>query len=205
MSRIAFILFIVTSVLVALVSFRFLALGLENAFPDMIDHVLNQQMAFLAHVIAAPVALALGVLQFVSRLRTNYPTIHRWVGRVYVIAVLVGGASGLTIAPNAVGGPIAGAGFGLLAVIWIAATLQAIRLAMAGRVAEHRRWMMRSFALTFAAVTLRLQLPFLIGGAGMSYAEASLIVAWSCWVPNLLFVEWLIARKPAPAIAKVNG
>ena len=146
-----------------------------------------------------------GFLQFVARLRNGYPAIHRWVGRLYIFAILVGGAAGLTLAFGAIGGPIAGWGFGLLSLVWIATTLQAVRLAMAGRFAEHRRWMMRSFALTFAAVTLRLQLPVLIGFGGMSYADASIILAWSCWLPNLVFVEWLIARKPMNSTAGVIG
>ena len=52
--------------------------------------------------------------------------------------------------------------------------------------------MTRNFALTFAAVTLRLQMPLLAMGFGeeMGYR----IVAWSCWIPNLLVAEWLVRR-----------
>ena len=73
---------------------------------------------------------------------------------------------------------------------------------MAGRIASHRAWMFRSFALTFAAVTLRLQMPA-AGMAGMSFEEFYPIIAWSCWVPNLVAAElWLaFSRKTARRFA----
>jgi len=196
MVRVSFFLFLLTSVLVALVSFRFIPLGLELSFPDMDLHISERQPAFLSHVIGASLALLFGVAQFLSRFRSKYPRIHRWTGRFYVVFVLVAGVAGLNLAFGAMGGPIAGWGFGTLSVLWVFATMQGLRSARMRKFGDHRRWMMRSFALTFAAVTLRLQLAGMIGIGQMTYADASLILAWSCWVPNLIFVEWLIARKP---------
>jgi len=182
------------SLSIALASYRFLPLGLGPAFDEMADHILNRRTAFLIHVILAPIALALGTFQFMPRLRQRYLALHRWSGRIYALACIGGGISGLVMALNAVGGPVAGWGFGLLAVLWIATTAQAVRLAIARDIARHREWMMRSFALTLAAVTLRLQLPFLLVG-GLSYPDASVIVAWSCWVPNILLVQWVLSRR----------
>jgi ABC-type spermidine/putrescine transport system permease subunit II len=61
--------------------------------------------------------------------------------------------------------------------------------------AAHRRWMIRSFALTFAAVTLRLYLPlgFLLP---VSFDDAYRVISFLCWVPNLLAAEWLLRRRP---------
>ena len=59
---------------------------------------------------------------------------------------------------------------------------------MQGRFNEHRAWMIRSFALTFAAVTLRLYLPiasFLPVHSDDAYRAISIL----CWVPNLAIVE----------------
>ena len=64
-------------------------------------------------------------------------------------------------------------------------------------VASHRRWMMRNYALTFGAVTLRIQLGLLTGPLGFAFAQAYPLVAWLAWVPNLIVVEWwLLQRKP---------
>ncbi len=59
---------------------------------------------------------------------------------------------------------------------------------------RHREWMTRNYALTFAGVTLRLWLP-LFSGFGMEFQTAYMIVAWLCWVPNLVVAQWIINRK----------
>ncbi len=182
------------SVLIAVASFRFAFLELGLAFPGMPGHIADRESVFLAHVVAASIALAAGGLQFFPRLRTRRPGLHRWTGRLYGVAVLVGGAAGAALAFDAEGGPIAGWGFGLLAALWLICTGRAVQLAMTGRIAEHRVWMIRSFALAFAAVTLRMQLPFFFL-ADVDYPEASRWISWSCWVPNLLVAEWMIARE----------
>lgn len=189
------------AVLVALVSYRFLFLDLSAAFPDMLGHIAERPLAFALHIVASPVALALGLLQFSSRLRSRRPAVHRWSGRAYALAVLAGGLAGLILAPGVSGGPVAAWGFGLLAVIWIAVTGQAVRSAMAARFVAHRRWMIRSYALTFGAVTFRLYLPLFFGLGGMDYAQASVWIAWLSWLPNLLLAEWWLAREGRAARA----
>lgn len=198
LSRLALPAVVVSSLAVALLSWRFLGLGLDAAFPSMAGHLADRPAAFLLHVLAGPVALALGALQLVPRIRATRPGLHRQVGRCYALACCLGGLAGLVLAPGAEGGALAGTGFGALALVWIGTTLRGWQLARAGDRAGHRRWMIRSFALTFAAVTLRLQLPVLMG-AGLSYPEASVFLAWSCWLPNLLLAEALLARRPRPA------
>ena len=66
-------------------------------------------------------------------------------------------------------------------------------LARARRFDEHRRWMIRSFALTFAAVTLRLQIP-VSQILGYDFMESYRIIAWSAWVPNLILAEMYLRR-----------
>lgn len=67
-----------------------------------------------------------------------------------------------------------------------------------GDIATHRQWMMRNFALTFAAVTLHIYLNILTGPLEISFAEAYASVAWISWVPNLLIVEWFLLRRELP-------
>ncbi|MCI4665591.1 MAG: DUF2306 domain-containing protein [Neomegalonema sp.] len=194
MNRLSIAALALASALVALTSYRFIFLGVAPAFPGMPEHISDRTLYFIAHIVASPIALAAGAIQFWPKLRARRPALHRWVGRLYGIAILVGGVSGLGLALSAKGGDIAGAGFALLSVVWVLTTARAVQLAMQKRVAQHRAWMIRSFALTFAAVTLRLQLPFFFI-AGVDYAEASQWLAWSAWVPNLLVAEWMIRRR----------
>ena len=155
------------------------------------------------HAGAASTALLLGPFQFIARLRAARPKVHRWMGRTYVVACLVGGVSGLFLAAGCTSGPIAQAGFGLLAVCWLSANVQAWRLALAGRYAEHRRWMVRSFAMTFAAVTLRIYLP-IAPMMGYDFLLAYVAISWLAWVPNLIVAELYLnsaklRRRPGPA------
>ena len=183
------------SVLIALASYRFLGMGLEVAFSDMLGHINARRLAFLLHVSFAPLALVTGAIQLYPINRARRPAFHRWAGRIYGVAVLVAGSAGLVVASGAAGGISAQLGFGLLSTLWLITTIQGVRLARARRFAEHRRWMIRSFALTFAAVTLRLYLPFFFAN-GFNYTQASNYVAWMCWIPNLMAVEWWLRRAP---------
>jgi uncharacterized membrane protein len=142
----------------------------------------------LTHMLIAPVALLLGPFQFFSRLRAKYPKIHRWSGRVYVAACVIAGIGGLATAPSASGGPVAGLGFGILAVLWVATTLGAWRAAVARQFALHRLLMRFSYAMTFGAVTLRLQIPIGIALGFSDYSAMSVWLAYTSWVPNVIIV-----------------
>lgn len=148
------------------------------------------------HIAVSGIALILGPFQFLKGLRRSAPGLHRWMGRIYVAACLIGGVAGGVIAMYSSAGPAAGAGFLALAVLWLLTTGMALRSALKRDFVSHERWMVRSFALTFAAVTLRLYLPpvFIFQ---MDFVSAYTIIAWMCWVPNLLIAEfWLRARMP---------
>ena len=193
-SQISFIIAGIFSIIIGFISYRFLVLDMNLSFPDFGDHISNRKLILLTHISASPIALIIGVIQLLPKKRAKRPSLHRWLGRLYGVAILVGGISGLLLAVNALGGIIAGWGFGLLAIVWIAVTLVAIRMAMIKNFTEHRKWMIRSFSLTFAAVTLRLYLlGFML--VGISYIPASVYIAWLCWVPNIIFAEWWIKKS----------
>lgn len=195
MTRVSVPLVFCLSVLVALGTFRFIPMG-RDAFDGTGAFRAGLGDVLLVHAICGSIALAVGGLQFFPRLRASRPALHRWLGRSYVALVAASGLAGLFIAPNVPGGAVSAIGFGLLAVLWLGTTAAAFQHARARRIADHRRWMIRSFALTFAAVTLRLYLPaFFI--AGSSYDAAAPWLAWLCWVPNLVVAELIIRRQPA--------
>jgi uncharacterized membrane protein len=158
--------------------------------------------AVVAHVGGGLIALAVGPWQFHRSLRARALAVHRWLGRTYVMAVLVGGIGALVLAPSSQEGLVTHIGFGALAVLWLHATVQAYRRIRARDQAAHRRWMIRSFALTLAAVTLRIYLP-LEQAAGLSFHDAYRWVSWLCWVPNLFVGEWIVRsrRMPSHAVA----
>jgi len=164
----------------------------------MQGHLDQRPIAFLTHVGTGITALLLGGIQFVTRQGVR----RRWhvaAGRIYVVACLLGAASGLVIAQFSFAGPVAAAGFSGLAVAWFATTALGLRDILAGRVAAHRRWMVRSFALTLAAVTLRLMLP-MPPLVGLDFTEGYRAISFLCWIPNLVVAELWLARTRGRAL-----
>jgi len=186
----------VLSVGVALVSYRYVA-RLGPIPPNIAQNRFLLPWIIL-HAGAAATALLCGPVQLLKPLRRHRPAIHRWVGRVYVAGCLVGGGSGIVLAAGVSTGPTAQAGFASLGVLWIIVTAQGWRSARAQRWADHERWMVRSFALTFAAVTLRLYLPIAVFGFGFEFNSAYTAISWLAWVPNAIAAELYLKRQRSP-------
>jgi uncharacterized membrane protein len=161
------------------------------------DHFARYLLTLRLHILGGMGALLTGPWQFSPRLRSRALNVHRWIGRGYLLSVLLGSVAGFAMATVSKAGLPAHIGFGALAVVWLFTSVQAYRAILRGRVAEHRRWMVRSFALTLAAVTLRNYLPLLLFGLHWSFDTAYITVAWVSWVPNLIVAEWLLRRVPA--------
>ncbi|HWD25691.1 MAG TPA: DUF2306 domain-containing protein [Rhizomicrobium sp.] len=181
----------VLSVLVALLSLRYYAVpaGLWLGIgPDITGVIKRVPVQALGHMLIAPFALLLGPFQFMPRLRARYPRAHRISGRIYVGACLVSGVSAFATAFHASGGPIAGLGFGTLAVCWLAVTAGAWRAAVKRDFALHRLLMRFSYAMTFGAVMLRLQMPVFFALGFPSYGAASVWLAYTSWIPNVIVV-----------------
>lgn len=183
----------------AVVAYALLPLG-TVLHPELRASFASHRAAVVyLHVFCAALALLLAPLQWRTGWRRQRPRLHRWAGRLYLtIGVGAGGLSGLALAAQAHGGAAARSGFGLLALLWLATGAIAWVRIRQGDVAAHQRWMVRNLALTLAAVTLRLMLPAAIAG-GLALAVAYPLVAWLCWVPNLLAAEWLLRRRGAAA------
>ena len=158
-----------------------------------------------AHFFCAGLALLLAPLQIWGGLRRRWPRLHRIGGWLYAVAVLIGALAGLSLARNAHGGWASGSGFGLLAVTWLWMTALGIGYAIAGDYARHRRWMLRSVALTAAAITLRLMLVLGQGVLHLPFVTVYIAAAWGCWTINLalceLWLRWPAQRRLASAAA----
>lgn len=186
---------------VALFSYRYL-LQAGPIPPEILENLFRNPWLGV-HVAGAATALLIGPVQFLPALRARLRWLHRSIGRIYVAACLIGGAAGFVLALGASTGPVSTAGFGGLAILWMATTSLAWRAAMQRRFIDHRAWMIRSFALTFAAVTLRLYLPILLL-LPVAFDDGYRAISFLCWVPNLLLAEmYLRARRvhETPAMA----
>jgi hypothetical protein len=151
------------------------------------------------HVAAGVIALVIGPLQFVSRIRQRKPAVHRATGLIYVGATAVFAPAGLMLALGTTAGPIAGAGFAALALLVSLFTYFGLRAAIEHRFSDHREWMLRSYAMTATAITLRLMIPA-AALLGFEFLPAYRVIAWLSWTTNLLLVELYIRRKTASII-----
>jgi uncharacterized membrane protein len=161
----------------------------------------------VAHVVFGSVALLTACLQIWPWFRRRYRAAHRRLGRVYVFAgVLPAGLLALPMGAFSPFGPVARASNVLLASLWLACTLTGYRMARSGRHADHRRWMIRSFALTASIITNRfwgplawfVLAPQLDGAFGGNEQLLRWTIAgistWLGWVIPLLCAEWWLER-----------
>jgi uncharacterized membrane protein len=183
---------VLLSVEIAAVSvLRYLTGGVAPP-PPILDNAYANPFLIL-HVIGGVTALLVGPVQFVRRLRTGRPALHRLSGRLYLLACAIGAPAGFIIALGTTAGPFAAAGFATAALLWAAFTWLGWRAAVERQFAEHREWMLRSYGITATAITLRLMLPA-AGLLGIPFYPAYRTIAWAAWLTNLALFEYHIRR-----------
>ncbi|MEV7774609.1 DUF2306 domain-containing protein [Kitasatospora sp. NPDC086791] len=184
------------STLIALLAARYAGFDPEAFFTEQRATYLAHELPLGVHISGAAVALAVGPWQFSDRLRRRSPRWHRRLGVTYLLGCLVGGIGALLLAPVAYGGVAARLGFAWLGLAWLITGGIGLRMILQRRIDDHRRWMVRSFALTFAAVTLRLML-VAVKVADLDFHTSYAVIAWLCWIPNLAVAWWFTRLRPA--------
>ena len=154
--------------------------------------------AFFTHVYVSVFSLLAGLIEFSKTVQNKFTKLHRIYGYVYVIIILfLGAPSGLIMSFYANGGWIAQSSFAILSVIWWLTTYFAVKEARNRNWKKHELWMIRSYALTLSAVTLRGWKVILVPLIEASPMELYRLVAWLSWTLNLLIAELIIRRKKA--------
>ena len=139
------------------------------------------------HIATAVPPLALGLITFSARIRNSYSKIHRYTGTLYCACVWCSSILGMLLASANKLGVIAQLGFGTLAFMWFFTTTMAYINARKKQFSQHRQWMIRSFALTLAVVSVRPM--FWWPPSFIDFYDWYLIATWLCWVPNLIIAE----------------
>jgi len=191
-------------VVYAIVGYTALPLG-ALVTPQMRATYVAHSVGIYGHIVGAVVALLIGPFQFSTRLRNARPNVHRWMGRIYLgFGVLCGALFGLYMSQFAYGGAVARVGFATLALCWLYSGARAYLAIRRGAIQKHRKWMVRNFALTFGAVTLRIYLP-ISQVVGIDFDIAYPVIAWIAWVPNLLVAEWAFNTAKGNALRRVRA
>ncbi len=147
------------------------------------------------HFFAGGLALFLTPIQLSKKLRNHSVKLHRTIGMLYVLSVVIGGLTGVQMAVNASGGLMAQWGFFNLAIIWLVSTSLAFYFAIKGNITKHRLWIYRSVAITASAISLRIFLGVGIALFKLPFFTVYVPSAWLCWIINLMICEWLLYRR----------
>ena len=159
-------------------------------------HLPLWKAAFYIHVFSSIFTLLAGFTQFSSEILKNHRGLHRLIGRIYVWdIVLINFPTGLILAVYANGHLPTKIAFLILDGLWLWFTVKAVVEVKKGNIAGHREYMIRSYALTFSAVTLRTWRLVLTSSFDLDPQLIYMLDAWLGFVPNLICAEWLIARN----------
>ncbi|MBT8185595.1 MAG: DUF2306 domain-containing protein [Eudoraea sp.] len=197
-NKFAWIVFAVLAIAVGLYPLTYFILDREfGLLASKSEELLSNTLwnvGFYGHILFGGLALLIGWVQFSKRLRNKNLPRHRAVGKVYITAAIISGLCGCYIAFYATGGITATLGFLCLGILWLYTTLQAYSAIRKRDIQVHQAFMIYSYAACFAAVTLRFWLPILSYAFG-DFVTAYRIVAWLCWVPNMIFAFFWVRRR----------
>jgi len=197
-NRFAWIAFAVMAIAIGLYPLLYFILdrefGLLASKSDALLSNVIWNIGFYGHILFGGLALLVGWIQFNKNFRNANLKRHRIIGKIYMIAVLISGTCGIYIGFYATGGIITSIGFISLGVVWLYTTIKAYLAIRSNDIELHQGFMIYSYAACFAAVTLRIWLPILTIAFG-DFTIAYRIVAWLCWVPNIIFAFFWVRRR----------
>lgn len=197
-NRVAWFVFVFLAILVGLYPLLYFAVDREfGLLASKSDSLLSNvfwNIGFYGHILLGGLTLLIGWIQFSKKLRNANLKRHRNIGKVYVISAIFSGICSIYIGLYATGGLISSLGFISLGLVWLYTTIKAYLAVRDGDLQLHQGMMIYSYAACFAAVTLRIWLPLLTIAFG-DFEIAYRIVAWLCWVPNIIFAYFWVRRK----------
>lgn len=161
-----------------------------------IIHLFHYKSAFYSHISSSLVVLFIGAFLFSKKVLQKWPKVHRWLGKTYIaLLLLISAPSGLIMAFYANGGWIAKVSFLILTPLWWWFTWKGYQTARQKAFKAHQVWMIRSYALTLSAISLRL---YQLGLGYWFYFDPIsqyIFVSWVSWVGNLAIAELIIRNN----------
>lgn len=141
------------------------------------------------HLGGGAVTLVVGSFQLVARWWRGRPVLHRRVGQVYFGGMLAASAAAAGLIATTPAPLSIRIGFAATALAWLVTGFLALRAIRAGRVLQHRAWMVRNYAVTLAPVLFRLMLPLAIASGLQPGGTLISVLLWASWMVPLVFVE----------------
>jgi Predicted membrane protein (DUF2306) len=160
---------------------------------DAVLYKTHFRIAFYLHITSSLVVMGIGIFQFFPLILSKFPRFHRNLGKMYIALILLLAApSGLVLSFYANGGLAAKVGFTIQCFVWWFTTYFAFMEIKRGNIAKHIDMMLRSYAVTLAAMSLRLESYIMYYVFETKPIETYLTVTWLSWVGNLLLIELFV-------------
>lgn len=150
---------------------------------------LGNNILFSLHIIGALPTILLGPFLLYDPFRKKRPHLHRTLGKIYVVGCLISAVLVIPLALNNGGNLEPRIGFTVMAVLWFFITYFGYTAAINKDYIAHRRWMMRSYAMSFAFVHVNLTYKLLLPYEAMSFTAVKVMQSMVSWMFNLMFVE----------------
>jgi uncharacterized membrane protein len=184
------------TVLMLRITLQYIPVKTDVAFLQIKQSYIDNDLwfgCFYIHVYTSMFALVAGFTQFWPGIMKRFKKLHRRIGYVYIITVVfISGPASLIMGWYANGGISSRIAFLLLSCLWIFFTAKAWQKAVQKDFKAHRNYMIRSYALTLSAISLRAWKVLIIYSFHPGPVDAYRIVAWLGWVGNLLLAEYII-------------
>jgi hypothetical protein len=182
--------------LLLLICLQYIPVQFDIAFLTTKQSVIgytHYKIAFFTHVFSAIFTILFGSFQFVNFIKHKFKKAHRFIGKLYIsILLLLAGPSGLVMSVYANGGVVSQISFALLSTLWMIFTYVAYHYAAQKKFALHQAFMIRSYALTLSAISLRLLKLGMAHTFSLPPMDTYVIVSWASWLLNLAIAEFII-------------
>jgi uncharacterized membrane protein len=150
--------------------------------------LIRDMFLLIPHAIGGILATVLGPFQFSTRFRQRHLSLHRLMGKVYIVSVCVA-APAVFLLSRGFDFPLTFMG-DLQAALWLICTLLAFITARNRQIAVHRQWMVRSYAFTLNFILSRLPNPipayFNMSETGLALTLALLTASYFL-IPEIAF------------------
>ena len=143
----------------------------------------------LFHISGGTLALLCGPWQFWTGFRARYLNLHRWMGKLFLLGVVMGSIGAFRMSVDTAFGWAFGVSLFVLATAWLTSAAMAYYAIRNRRIEVHKEWMLRAYIITFAFVTFRILSDYSPLSHVVPVGDRIVTIGWVCWTVPLLVAE----------------
>lgn len=150
----------------------------------------------LVHVIFGIMATLIGPFQFIPAIRRKNLVVHRLMGRIYIVSILISTLVSFYLVSTAQLGLVYVVGLACLGIVWLGTTTMGYLAIRKKKIQVHTDWMIKSYVLTVAFVNFRFIEDLMAMANIGDFAQRKVLMSWACWaIPFFVTEVVLQVRK----------